>query len=110
MTNFNWKIRSMECKLSEGELQDVVSLVKWKYIATETIGGNDYSAETLGITEVNSPSGVDFTPYADLTKEQVTGWLESILDIPEMQLMLQDKINTQVNPVYVTSPLPFDNN
>jgi len=70
MTNFNWKIRSMECKLSEGELQDVVSLVKWKYIATETIGGNDYSAETLGITEVNSPSGVDFTPYADLTKNK----------------------------------------
>jgi hypothetical protein len=45
--------------------------------------------------------------YPDLTKEQVVGWLEEVLDITTMQENLTNQINLQINPVNVTLPPPF---
>jgi hypothetical protein len=106
MTKFDWIISAMECKVKEDNLSDVVILVHWRYNAAS----EEYFADTYGATSMPLPTGEDFTPYAELTKDQVTGWLEGILDVPAMQLQLEANIELQINPIDVTLPPPFENN
>ena len=110
MTKFDWIISAMECKVKEDNLSDVVILVHWRYNATSVVEDKEYFAGTYGATSVPMPTGEDFTPYAELTKDQVTGWLEGILDVPAMQLQLEANIELQINPIDVTLPPPFENN
>ena len=110
MTTFNWTISAMECKVKEDNLSDVVILIHWRYNAVSVIEEKEYFADTYSATSVPLPTGEDFTPYEDLTKEQVVGWLESVLDVPAMQLQLEANIELQVNPINVTLPPPFNNN
>ena len=105
MTNFDWIISAMECKVKEDNLSDVVILVHWRYNATS----GEYFADTYGATSMPLPSGENYTPYAELTKEQVTGWLGNTLDIKEMQSNLEKKIDLLINPINVTLPPPFKN-
>jgi len=97
----------MGCKVKEGDLSDVVILVHWSYNAISVVEEKEYFADIYGATGIPMPSGDDFTPYEDLTKEQVVGWLEAILDVPAMQLQLEEIIELQINPINVTLPPPF---
>jgi hypothetical protein len=106
MNTYNWVIEALDCKVNEGNLQDVVYTVHWRYRATNE---NDITAETYGAQAVLPPSEEDFTPYNELTKEQVVGWLEASMDVSSMDLYLDNQIELIVNPVDVTPPLPFVN-
>ena len=110
MIKYDWIISAMKCKIKEDNLSDVVILVHWRYNATSVVEEEEYFASTYGATSVPMPSGEDFTPYEDLTKDQVVGWLEAILDVPAMQLSLEANIELQINPINVTLPPPFKNN
>ena len=105
MTKFDWIISAMECKVKEDNLSDVVILVHWRYNATS----EEYFADTYGATSVPMPTGEDFTPYAELTKEQVVSWLENTLDVEEMQINLNNQIDLLINPINVTLQPPFGN-
>lgn len=106
MNTYNWIIAALNCKVNENDLQDVVYNVHWRYTATNE---NGISAETYGAQSVSPPSEEEFTPYDQLTKEQVVGWLEGSMDVSSMNLMLDNQIELIVNPVDVTPPLPFEN-
>jgi hypothetical protein len=106
MNTYNWVIEALDCKVNEGNLQDVVYTVHWRYRATDE---NGITAETYGAQAVLPPSEEDFTPYNELTKEQVVGWLEASMDVSSMDLYLDNQIELIVNPVDVTPPLPFVN-
>ena len=84
----------------------MVYTVHWRYRATDE---NGITAETYGAQAVLPPSEEDFTPYNELTKEQVVGWLEASMDVSSMDLYLDNQIELIVNPVDVTPPLPFVN-
>ena len=106
MNAYSWVIAALDCKVNEGNLQDVVYTVHWRYRATDE---NGITAETYGAQAVLPPSEEDFTPYNELTKEQVVGWLEASMDVSSMDLYLDNQIELIVNPVDVTPPLPFVN-
>lgn len=106
MNTYTWFIAALDCKVNENNLQDVVYNVHWRYTATNENGIN---AQTYGAQAVSPPSEEVFTPYDELTKEQVVGWLEASMDVPAMNLMLDNQIELIVNPVDVTPPLPFVN-
>jgi len=109
MTKFDWIISAMECKVKEDNLTDIVILINWIYNATITVEDKSYFADTYGATSLPLPTEENFIQYVDLTKEQVVGWLESILDVPAMQMQLEANIDLQINPVSVILPLPFNN-
>ena len=106
MNTYNWIISALECKVSEDGLTNVVSTIHWRYNATNEDG---ITVDTYGAQPVGSPDPADFTPYENITKDQVVGWLEASLDVPALQLQLDEQINLIVNPVDVTPPLPFAN-
>jgi len=98
----------MECKPAEGELTDVVIVIHWRRQATETIDGKEYSADIYNTYSCSAPTG-DFTPYENLTFEQVCGWLEAGMDVEAIDAALDSKIALQVNPPVVSLPLPWVN-
>ena len=98
-------VSSLETAPVDGELNDVVKVVHWRYQATD----GDYQAEVYSSFACGEPSETDFTAYPDLTEEQVIGWLESGLDVEAMQESLANQIADLKNPKIVSLPLPWQN-
>lgn len=107
MINFTWVIPNLECVINENGLSDVVDAVHWRYVATDDV--NNITVDTYGVQNMPKPSSADFIPYANLTLEVVSGWLESVIDVQPMQTDLINQINLKLNPIKVNLPLPNTN-
>jgi hypothetical protein len=105
MTNFKWVISAMECIKKQDNLNDVVITIHWRYQAEK----DGVSTDMYGATSMPLPTGEDFTPFDELTKDQVCGWLEATLDVPTMEENLDKQLDLLINPVNVTLPPPFEN-
>jgi hypothetical protein len=102
-----WTVSAMDCKVSEDNLSDVVFNVHWRCSATEVDGDKTYSASVYSTCSVPGP-GTPFTPYADLTQEQVLGWIwANGVDKAATEAAVQQQIELQKNPVTITPPLPW---
>jgi hypothetical protein len=106
-TNFKWVISQLNCAVESEGLPNVINTIHWRYNATKVEGDKTYFAETYGASSVAQPNPQNFTPYADVTEQEVINWLEQILPVEEMQLSLEANIDLQINPVEVTLPLPW---
>jgi hypothetical protein len=104
---YTWEITAMEVILNQDGLSKVVSNIDWRLIAT--VDGEKYRAEKWAKQYVSAPEASTFTNYEELTKEQVIGWLESVLDVPQLKEYLAEQINIQANPVIAILPPPFAN-
>jgi hypothetical protein len=105
MTTYTWTIQSMSAYPQEAGETDVVFQVNWQCNAND----NGYSANTFGSVPVMYTTGSPFTPYVDLTQDQVWGWVNPQIDRPEIETNLQALIDAQKNPTVVTPPLPWSN-
>ena len=95
-----WTISTLERELSDGG----VIVAHWRATDSETVGTGDeavtYSATnygTCGFTyDASSP---DFTPYDQLTQDQVLGWCwNDGVDKDATEASLAANINDQKNP------------
>ncbi len=103
----DWTVSAMDCKVSEDNLSDVVFNVHWRCSATETDGDKTYSASVYSTCSVPGP-GNPFTPYADLTQDQVLGWIwANGVDKAATEAAVQQQIELQKHPVVVSPPLPW---
>jgi len=108
-TVYNWIISSMnEYPTTPDGLDDVVFVVNWRRAATEIVGDKTYYTDTFGQLNVPAPSPEDFTPYPDLTFEQVCGWVEEGVNTQEIDEALAAQLELVVNPPVVSLPLPWD--
>jgi hypothetical protein len=107
----NWIIERLLVKPTEGTLTDVVITADWRCSGTETIGTGDdaktYSGTCYGSASFAAPSG-DFTPYPDLTQDQVLGWcFANGVDKTAIEANVTQQINDQINPPIIAPPLPW---
>tara|TARA_R110000822_G_scaffold4287_1_gene18396 strand:- start:267 stop:641 length:375 start_codon:yes stop_codon:yes gene_type:complete len=111
-----WIISSMESRLVEGSLTDVVINVNWRRSAQtadydpSTTPATGFYADVYGQLALSNPDPSTFIPYADLTQSYVeTTWLDKMTDPTptEMDAQLAENIALQQNPVDVTLPLPW---
>lgn len=104
-----WSITQMQAKPTEGSYTDVVVTASWQCTASEVSGGTPYAASNNGAVSFPMPSG-SFTPYDQLTQEQVLGWVFTEIG-DELKLAIEANVQTQVanqiNPPIVTPPLPW---
>ena len=70
--SFDWKVAQVEYSFSEDGMADVVTTVHWTLSKEDEEGNGGYS---YGSVSLPSPNPESFTPYADLTQDQVLGWL-----------------------------------
>jgi hypothetical protein len=100
---FSWVISQLDTKPQEGELQDVVTTVHYRRVATD----GTFYVDSYGAMGCPSPSETDFTAYDDLTQADVEAWLEASLDVEEMDAELITKLDNLQNPPIIVLPLPW---
>jgi hypothetical protein len=103
-----WQIDAMQCKVQEGDLSDVVIVVHYRCNGTQVEGDKTYSASVYSTCSLPSPDPTNFTPYADLTQEQVLGWIwANGVDKDATEAAVLQQIEMQKNPPVVAPPLPW---
>ena len=105
---YELSIQNMEATPSEGDLEDVVKIIHWMYTGKETIGDFNGYGEARGAIGLSDASSDSFTAFADLTEEQVKGWVESQLDLDAIQSDIASQIETQKRPPIVMKTNPWD--
>jgi hypothetical protein len=106
-----WIIERLLVKPTEGSLTDVVITADWRCNGTETTGTGDdektYSGTCYGSASFAPPSG-SFTPYKDLTQQQVLDWcFANGVNKTAIEANVTQQINDQTNPPVVAPPLPW---
>lgn len=94
--NYEWNIAQMDRKTSDGFVTTV------HYTVTAVDG--EFTASTYGTVGYEEKDS--FTPFNQLTKETVVGWVQESLGKDTVESSLADQINAQKNPTSV-SGLPW---
>ena len=103
MTTINWIIERLLCKPVEGSLTDVVITADWRCNGTQ----DQYSGTCYGSCSFAPPSG-EFTPYEDLTEQQVLDWcFANGVDQTAIEANVTQQIENQINPPIIAPPLPW---
>ena len=103
MTTINWIIESLLVRKVEDSLTDVVITADWRCNGSQ----ESFFGTCYGSTSFAAPSG-SFTPYPDLTQEQVLGWcFANGVDQAAIEANVTAQIENQINPPVVSLPLPW---
>jgi hypothetical protein len=103
---FTWTVTQMDCYPEVDGETDVVFNVFWSCLGVQdTYNGYVYGSQTVTVS-----SEEPFTPYADLTQDQVLGWVWAAgVDKTATEAAVQQQIDNLINPPVVTPPLPWSN-
>ena len=103
------KINTIDRVLSEGDLADVCKTVHYSFVKNKTVGeGNEakiYSALYNSTVGLDAPDSENFTAYADITEEDVQGWVEAKIGkekLESIEANLDAKIAEQETPTKAT--------
>ena len=103
-----WIIEAMDCyPQAEGET-DVVFNCHWRCNGILVDGDKTYTGTVYSTQAVTYVAGSPYTPYADLTEEQVLGWIwAGGVDKDATESAVEQMIQNQINPPVVTPKLPW---
>jgi hypothetical protein len=103
MITLSWIIERLLVRKVEGTYSDVVITADWRCNGTD----GPYSGTCYGSTSFAPPSG-SFTPFVDLTQEQVLDWcFANGVDKTSIEANVTQQINDQINPPIIAPPLPW---
>ena len=69
---------------------------------------DDYQSSFALSTNVIYTAGSPYIPYADLTEQQVLGWVYATgINQTEIEATLQAQIDAQITPTVIQPPLPW---
>lgn len=101
-----WAITQMDSYPEYDGETDVVFNVYWTLTGTD----GTYFGSVYGSQMVNLDAAAPFIPYADLTEEQVIGWVQDAMG-PDQVTAYEDNVETQIanqmDPPVVVLPLPW---
>ena len=87
---FTWNVVQMDRKADDG----FVTAVHYTVLAVD----GDHAASTYGTVGYTQEPG-NYTPFEQLTKEQVVGWVQESLGKDEVEAGLAAQIDALKNPV-----------
>lgn len=101
-----WVVEQMNCYPEKDGETDVVFTVHWR------VNGADgsYSGTNYGTQGVTYEPGTPYTPYENLTQDQVVGWVKDAMGeerVAEIESNVAKQIENQKNPPVVSPPLPW---
>ena len=101
--NISWIIERLLVKPTEGDKTDVVITADWRCNGTDgTYSGTCYGSASF------APPTENFTPYDQLTQDQVLGWcFANGVDKAAIEANVAQQINDQINPPIIAPPLPW---
>jgi len=103
MITISWIIERLLVKPTEGTLTDVVITADWRCNGSQ----DNYSGTCYGSASFAPPTE-NFTPYPDLTQDQVLGWCYANgVDQAGIEANVTAQIADQINPPVIAPPLPW---
>ncbi len=95
MTTFTWKIEQLDRQSSNG----FVTVVHYRVLAFD----EGCSATLIGTVNFEQAAEDDvFTPFEQLTKEVVLGWVHTAVNQTDTEASLQTQIDAQKTPTTLT--------
>jgi hypothetical protein len=105
MTTFNWQIEQLNCYPQSDNKTNVVFNIHWRCTGVD----GAYTGTVYSTASVPAPTD-SFTEFADLTQDQVIGWIwSSGVDKDSAEAAVQAQIDAQINPPVVSPQLPWTN-
>jgi len=99
-----WNISQLDVKPAEGDYSDVVITAHWQCSGSD----GEYSGRVYSTSSFSQP-GDPFTPYADLTQEQVLDWVwASGVDKDATEAAVAAQIENEKNPPVISPALPWE--
>ena len=96
---YTWNIVQLERKISDG----AVYTAHWTVTATrEVADSDDLTVGSYGSISFGEPDPNNFTPYADLTENQVINWVLASLGSKQVEKIcngLTAQLDAKQNPV-----------
>ena len=105
-TTYNWNVVQMEAYPEKDGYTDVVFQVHWTLTGTD----GEYTGGAYGSVGVLLDVDGGYTPYDELTQDQVVGWVKDALgaeQVTQLEDNVAQQIADQINPPVVTPPLPW---
>jgi hypothetical protein len=103
MDTLLWNISRLDCYPEKDGLTDCVFTVHWDCTGVD----GEYNGRVYGSCGVTLDPEAPYTPYAELTKDQVLAWVWASVDKDETENAVNAQIESQKNPTVVSPPLPF---
>jgi len=105
---FNWVITCLDSIPNLNGMEKVINTIHWRAMKNcNTNNENDFFVDTYGALAVDAPHEASFTPYDEVTKEMVEGWLTAGLDTEAIEANLDAQIENFLNPPVVAYALPW---
>lgn len=105
---YEWVIERMNTQLAVDNLTNVVVSVDWKLQAFTEQDDKPYSTAISGNVGMALP-GENFTPYEELTKEQVLEWVWSRgIQKQEAESYVASQLQIQIAPPIQVLPNPWE--
>ena len=102
--SYTWAVQNMSSQVQLEGYTDVVVEVAWSCTGAD----GSFLATVSGLTRITFNDTSIYTPYADLTEEQVLTWVwSSGVDQTSVQTEIDTQIELQINPPIVVLPLPW---
>jgi hypothetical protein len=104
-TTYTWNISQLDCYPEHEGQTNVVSTIHWQCVGIDGDFSNSVYSTTGVTLDVDSP----YTPYADLTKEQVLGWIwANGVDKEVVESAVEQQIQNLKNPPIIRPVLPWN--
>jgi hypothetical protein len=105
---FTWTIATMQVVPQLDGQTDVVVQATWVCTGVEDANDKTYTSSANGSGSFAAPQqGQPFTPYDQLTQEQVLGWVWQTISQEKIESSVQGVLNNEINPPTETLPLPW---
>lgn len=104
---YEMKIDALDCASSLAGKSKVVTRAIWTLTGTDNDGN---SASTSASTEFPAPEGDDFTPFDELTPDEVVSWVYTNADAKYLQSkkeLIVKLIEDTLEPQVITPKLPW---
>ena len=110
--SYTWDVSTVDTYPTKDSKSDVVHSVHWKLKATDDTNkdsdGNNWTADVYGSQVVDTSDLSSFTAFADLTANDVQGWVEAALGadkVTELKAGLDANIAEKITPTSVTKTI-----
>jgi len=107
MNRYKWFVYEFQVNSSLDNLQDVIVKVYWRRQAIAEPNGVAYAYEMKGETDLAAPNKADFIQFDNLTQDIVIPWLESAIDMTELNNQLDIELDKIINPPFPIKPIPW---
>jgi hypothetical protein len=110
MINYVWAVNSMSTLPNVPNLPEYVVLVNGTLTGSNGATPPITSSQFFNVQLVVTEDQADYTPYADLTEQEVITWVQKVLteqNINNMEVNIANNIASIENPPVVPEPQPL---